>query len=143
MNVKRQRVGCINSLSLYCGPLRFKYCSSKRKVTNFSARQTKYLFARNVSSFMNMVIWPLSEIIAFPIAWHELLKGILVQRENEQMTNCPQLQYSQRIGSVNYKMPASAHISNFNAVANMFFVSNREISIFASTCFFSMNHLYM
>ncbi|KRZ47547.1 hypothetical protein T02_7432 [Trichinella nativa] len=65
MNVKRQRVGCIvNSLSFYCGPLRF----------------------------MNMVSWPLSEMIAFPIASHELLKGILVQRENEQMTNCPQLQ---------------------------------------------------
>ncbi|KRX66154.1 hypothetical protein T09_8498 [Trichinella sp. T9] len=92
MNVKRQRVGCINSLSLYCGRLRFKYCSSKRQVTNFSARQTKYLFARNVSSFMNMVIWPLSEIIAFPIASHELLIAILVQRKNEQMTNCQQLQ---------------------------------------------------
>ncbi|KRY06489.1 hypothetical protein T12_8419 [Trichinella patagoniensis] len=39
-----------------------------------------------------MVIWPLSEIIAFPIASHEMQKGILVQRENEEMTNCPQLQ---------------------------------------------------
>ncbi|KRY07121.1 hypothetical protein T12_6187 [Trichinella patagoniensis] len=77
--------------------LRFKYCSSKRQVTIFSARQTKYLFARNVSSFMNMVIWPLSEIIAFPIASHEMQKGILVQRENEEMTNCPQLQVSKKI----------------------------------------------
>ncbi|KRY31699.1 hypothetical protein T01_13460 [Trichinella spiralis] len=50
------------------------------------------MFVRHVSSFMNTVNGRCQIFFAFPIASHELLKAILVQRKNEQMTNCHQLQ---------------------------------------------------
>ncbi|KRY13204.1 hypothetical protein T12_10058 [Trichinella patagoniensis] len=72
--------------------LRLKYCSSKCHVTNVSACQTKHLFVRHVSSFMYTVNGYCQIFFAFPIASHELPKAISVQRKNEQMTNCQQLQ---------------------------------------------------